>query len=76
MGTVDIEKYVDEICDLGSVYWDTEKYTYEQFRRIITKCVKSEVDYEYEMNDGEIDDWDLFEYNVRKACDRALGSED
>ena len=43
MGTVDIEDYVDEICDFGDIYWDTEKYTYEQYRSIITECVKREV---------------------------------
>ena len=76
MGTVDIEEYTDEICDSGSVYWDTDKYTYEQYRSIITECVRKEVEWDYKQNDGEIDDWDYFEYRVRTACDKALGNED
>ena len=76
MGTVDIEEYVDEICDFRDIYWDTEKYTYEQYISIITECVNREVESEYKMNNGEIDDWDYFESRVRIECDKALGNDD
>ena len=76
MGTIDIEKYVDEIIGDGKVFWDEERFTYEQFRSIVKKCVKEEADFEYELNDGEIDDWFYFGCNVVSACNRELGNDD
>lgn len=76
MGTVDIESFVSDLIESDDIYWDEDKYSYEEFRRIVTECVTKEAEYEYKMNDGEIDDWDFFEYNCRCACDKALGNLD
>ncbi len=75
MGTVDIESFVEELIET-EIYWDEDKYSFEEFKRIVTECVTKEVESEYKQNDGEIDDWDFFEYNCRYACDKALGNLD
>ena len=74
MGTVDIEQFVEELTCDDSIFFDDEKYTYDEYLRIVTECVTKEADEEYKRNDGEIDDWDLFEYNCRYACNKALGN--
>ena len=68
----DIDSLTEEAVQSENIYWDTEKYTYEKFEAIIKKAIKSVVKF-YK---GNIDDWDLFEYEVVCKANEMLGNNE
>ena len=71
MGTVDLDYYTEEY--LLDINWDENKYTEEEARNIIKETISRVAEAEYEDNEGEIDDWDFFEYCAIRECKSALG---
>jgi hypothetical protein len=64
MGTVDIEQTVEEVMQSDNLYWDGENPSYEEVEKIVRDVVKRVTERHYSMNDGEIDDWDVWEQDV------------
>lgn len=61
MGTVDIEDKVEEL--LLSIE-APENMTYDQFHDKLVEIVSQVTEYHYSLNDGEIDDWDMWEQDI------------
>lgn len=71
MGTVDLDYYTEEY--LLDINWDENKYTEDEAKKIIKEAIARVAEREYKANDGEIDDWDFFEYCAINECKTALG---
>lgn len=69
-----IQDYIDTIISTGAVFWDEEKYTFEEYERIITEAVRSVCEEHLEQGDGEIEDYDYLEWCIKERCDRLLGN--
>jgi len=70
-----VKEYIDAILSTGAVFWDEEKYTFEQYEQIITEAVRSVCEEHLEQGDGEIEDYDYLEWCIKERCNRALGNE-
>lgn len=69
-----IQDYIDTIISTGAVFWDEEKYTLEEYERIITEAVRSVCEEHLEQGAGEIEDYDYLEWCIKERCDRLLGN--
>ncbi len=75
MGTVDIEQEVDEILRSDLFYWDGENPSFEELEQIVRNVVTEVTESHYSMNDGEIDDWDMWEQDIRIALNDIFDEE-
>ena len=75
MGTVDIQETVEEIVQSDKVYWDEDKFTFDEFEALIKQAVEEVTEWHYSMNDGEIDDWDVWESDVMSKVNELLGND-
>lgn len=66
MGTVDIEDKVEEL--LLSIE-APDNMTYDQFHDKLVEIVSQVTEYHYSLNDGEIDDWDMWEQDIMSKID-------
>ena len=73
MGTVDVEEQAEILAE--QVYWNEEKYSYDEFMAILKRVIEDIASYNYEKFDDEIDDWDVFEYDIRCEANRVLGND-
>lgn len=69
-----VKEYIDTILSSGDIYWDEEKYSFEEYERIIAEAVRSVCEEQLEQGDGEIEDYDYLEWCIRVKCDKALGN--
>ena len=69
-----VNEYIDTILSSGDIYWDEDKYTFEQYEKIIAEAVRSVCEEHLEQGDGEIEDYDYLEWCIRVKCDKALGN--
>jgi len=76
MGTVDIQETVEEILQSDKVYWNEDKFTFDEYEAIIRQAVEEVTESHYSMNDGEIDDWDMWESDVVLKANELLGNDD
>ena len=72
MGTVDIEQTVADIMLSDKLVWDGENPSYDELESIIRDIVTRVTEHHYSMNDGEIDDWDIWEQDIIYEIDRRL----
>ena len=64
MGKVDIEEQAEILAE--QVEWDEEKYSYEEFFDNVRSVVEDVANDFYKNSPtGEIDDWDMFEQELR-----------
>ena len=75
MGNVDIEQEVDEILRSDLFYWDGKNPSYEELQQIVRNVVTEVTESHYSMNDGEIDDWDMWEQDIRIALNDIFDDE-
>lgn len=75
MGTVDIEQEVDEILRSDLFYWDGENPSFEELEQIVRNVVTEVTESHYSKNDGEIDDWDMWEQDIRIALNDIFDEE-
>ena len=73
MGRVDIEEQAEILAE--QVYWDEDKYSYDEFMAILKQVIEDVASYNYKMFDGEIDDWDVFENDIRNKANKVLGND-
>ena len=64
MGTADLEQAVEEVMQSDNLFWDGENPSYDEVEKIVRDVVKRVTERHYSMNDGEIDDWDVWEQDV------------
>ena len=76
MGTVDIEQTVEEILQSDNLNWDGKKPTYEEMEKIVREVVTEITEAHYSMNEGEIDDWDMWEQDIMIKLNDILESFD
>ncbi len=80
MGTVDIEETVEEVMLSDRWYWDGEYPPYEEMKKIVREVVTKVTEFHYSHNDGEIDDWDVWEQDIvaelNERMDKLLLGED
>lgn len=69
-----VKEYIDTILSTGAVFWDEEKYTFEEYERIIAEAVRNVCEEHLEQGDGEIEDYDYLEWYIKERCDRMLGN--
>lgn len=74
MGTVDIEETIDEVIQSSNLEWDGENPSYEEMESIIREVVTKVTEDHYSQNGGEIDDWDLWEYDVMYEINKRLNN--
>ena len=75
MGTVDIEQEVDEILRSDLFYWDGKNPSFEELEQIVRNVVTEVTESHYSMNDGEIDDWDMWDQDIRIALNDIFDEE-
>ena len=64
MGKVDIEEQAEILAE--QVEWDEEKYSYDEFFDNVRSVVEDVANDFYKNSpNGEIDDWDMFEQELR-----------
>ena len=71
MGKVDFDYYTEQY--FLDIDWDESKFTEAEAKKIIKEAISRVAEREYVANDGEIDDWDYFEYCAINECKSALG---
>ena len=69
MRIFDAKKYAQEICETELIRRDEERYAYDEFEKIVTECVEKVYKNYF---DGEVDDWDYFDYLVLEECEMAF----
>ena len=67
MGTADIEQTIEEVMQSDNLEWDGETPSYDEVEAIVREVVTKVTEFYYSMNDGEIDDWDMWEHDI--ICD-------
>ena len=71
MGKIDLDYYTEQY--FLDIDWDESKFSEAEAKKIIKEAISRVAEREYEANDGEIDDWDYFEYCAINECKSALG---
>lgn len=73
MGTVDIEKEVDELMLGDGMFMADDSLSYDEIRSIVKEIVTEVTEHHYKCNDGEIEDWDMWEQDIRIALNDRFG---
>ena len=77
MGTVDIETALDEFITSGNIYWDKEKFNFDDYSDKIKQAIEKVTNLHYEASDDEeIEDWDVWESDVIDEANKLLGNDD
>lgn len=74
MGTVDIEQTIEDVMLSDNLYWDGITPSEEQVEEIVRKVVTEVTEYHYSINDGEIEDWDIWEQDIMAKVNDILES--
>ena len=69
--TLNLDKFVRELEFLLCMKYGDRMP--ENYHSIIMKVAKERLEQEYEMFDGEVDDFDYFENDVKESAINALG---
>jgi hypothetical protein len=72
MGTVDIEQTVEEVLQSDNILWDGKTPSFEKVEGIVRDVVTKVTERHYSMNDGEIDDWQVWEHDIVSEVNNRL----
>lgn len=77
MGTVDIEVALDEFITSGNIYWDKEKFNFDDYSDKIKQAIEKVTNLHYAASDDEeIEDWEVWESDVIDEANKLLGNDD
>lgn len=72
MDRINVERLSEILAE--QVFWDEERFSSEEFMAIIRKAIEDNIPF-YLDDDGEIDDWEMFEYDARQDANKLLGND-
>ena len=72
--SIDKEEYLDMMSTSDAIFWDQVKYTFHEFRRLLSEALDETI--ESYTHDGVfyVDDWDAFDNETRLLANEKLGN--
>lgn len=67
--------YLDMLSTSNNVYWDEDKYTFDEFQNIIMEAIEKTVKTYTIKNQFIVDDWDMFDSDLVHFTNQLLGND-
>lgn len=68
--------YLDLLSTSNNVYWDEDKYTFDEFQNIIMEAIEKTVKTYTINNQFIVDDWDMFDSDLVHITNQLLGNDE